>query len=277
MSRPRLALAFAALMLAAGCAGRPSNDAGTGPDASAAEAAGNRTAEPVDPDENETVYHLGIIRTWDRWTLHVALVPPGYGKPGDASQVLPGNSMYVKAALDAMTHWKETIQANGSAEIRNLTFDVWVAVRDAVPPAWATSPDVLVIVSPGPPASGFAMNYPDAPNEACVIVDFLLPTATYEEMFLVHAHEFGHCLGLDHPRNHEPWIDLMAYDTARPAGAPLPRLDCVSNLDLLGLPEAFAPALKRKGSAFVEMNATDFVKFDCAQRFLGGGPPRPAQ
>lgn len=231
-----------------------------------APAAGLRAAEAGAAD-----YTLDILRTWDTFRLQVVVIPPAYGRAGDVGQVLPTQGVYLKAILDAMTHWQEAIRAYGDPTIRDVTFDVWVAGRDALPPDWLSRTNVLVLSTPGP-YNGFGGGPARAPNNLCIIGDFILPVLRYEDVFDLHAHEFGHCLGLNHPRNPEPWIDLMAYDDHAPAGAVPPRLDCVSNFDLLGLVESFAPAQGRAGASHVEMNQTDFVKFDCADRFLG--PPQ---
>lgn len=233
-------------------------------------------------DEGEEVINGTIYRQtawtvpWEHADLDVLIVPPAYGQP-DPDQVNPMDSRFLQAVEDSITHWQEVIDEHGSPELRgNLTLTVQVLGRDVLVPDDVDSVDILIVHPPGGRMEvagekvllgGFASTMVD--RTTCVIGNLVHPLLEYEWLFMVSAHEFGHCLGLDHPDDMEPWNDLMSYsERNQPPEGPLPDLECVSNMNLLGVHKAFEHVFGLDENKPVRMPASDYEIYECADRFL---------
>jgi hypothetical protein len=234
---------------------------------------------PEGPDlvpeaEEEAVgktYRLPLTgTTWDHTTLTVLIVPPLYGQLGDLDQVNPYDGIFLRAIEDGIQHWQETIIEHGSEEVQTIRFDVYVLGRDIfVPDALGPIVDILVVNPLKPPAaapfSGFAAGLPEG---RCLVYNSIQPTDSYDWIFALSGHEFGHCLGMGHPDDHDPWQDLMSYtDIYIPDGETMPPLECVSNMNLVAVHEAFAPAFGRVAQGPIVFPARDYVIYECWERF----------
>jgi hypothetical protein len=231
--------------------------------------ASNGTAEdPAAEDEDEgQLFRLPLSpMRWSKKDLSVLVVPPGYGRTGDTD---PFQATFLRAVEDSITHWQEAIDDHGPGDIRgNITFTVHVLGRDILSPTELPAVDIYITNPPGGIGLAGLAAYPLSPR--CVIANLVTPVHTYEYMFMVNAHEFGHCLGLSHPEDHQPWYDLMSYNHIHQGSDPDLRLDCVSNMNLEAVHRAFANAFGRpQNNSAIEMYESEYELLECADRFLG--------
>lgn len=228
---------------------------------------------PTGGIDEEYVLNLSPMR-WSETTLTVLIVPPAYHPTGDGPTGIH-QSRFLRAVEDSIVHWKEAIDQYGSDDLSgNIEFDVYVAGRDDLSPTQLGTVDIYIGNPPGGVGLQGLAAYPLNPR--CVIANLGLPGTAYETIFMISAHEFGHCLGMSHPgeevdgaTEHDPWFDLMAYSWVnQPNSAPDLALDCISNLNLMAVHEAFAPAFDRQAASQVSIPASDYFLTDCADRFL---------
>lgn len=220
-------------------------------------------------DEGGTYTLPLAVTAWDHTDLLVLIVPPAYGQLGDLDQLNLFDGRFLLAIESGIKHWEESIQEHGSDEVRQITFDVYVLGRD-VPPGHFSEVDILVVnpLKPpvGAPFSGFAMGLPDA---RCLAYNSIEPTDTYDWIFALSAHEFGHCLGMGHPDDHDPWEDLMSYtDIYIPDGEEMPPLECVSNMNLAAVHEAFGPAFGREPQGPIKFPVDQYEIYECWDEYL---------
>lgn len=194
-----------------------------------------------------------------RWTiteLDVVVVPPNHGQlvnddgalnDGDPNELTPTNS-YLRAIEEAIEEWRRGIELFGSRSLKtSLEFKVYVLGRDDIPSDVLLAPDILI-------TSGEAMvgvvGVAVSAADPCIInigTSSFLGSFTYADMFNIHAHEFGHCLGLNHiglqedagDVNH-PEHEMMNDTYADTIGLKGRHLHCVSNLNILGLEYVFS-------------------------------------
>jgi hypothetical protein len=212
-------------------------------------------AEPEDPDGGEDVLAIPQgLATWNHTDLDVVILPPATGpvydrklEPFPDGGGLATDSPYVDATRDAIEAWEQAIDAyvarNASAAyLQAFDFEVSVVGEDASL-ADFESADVRVAYAP---TMLFVLGVTAATPEdgqqwdQCDIVDsqWLEYSFTVNDMYNVHSHEFGHCLGLSHPD--EPGDDLMQGGYSAGIGDPGNDRLCHSSLDVQGLAGLYA-------------------------------------
>lgn len=192
--------------------------------------------------------------TWPKAHLDVVILPPvtgpvydGSGEPFPSGKGLATDSPYVDATKDAMDAWRQAIDAyvaqNASASfLQNFTFDVGVVGEDRSMAEFRDA-DIRVMYGPtGLNALGVAVaDETDGQQwQRCDVVNFqwLVFSFTLADMYNIHAQEFGHCLGLDHPS--EPADDVMNGIYEAGVGDPDNQRLCHSSLDIHGLAGLYA-------------------------------------
>lgn len=189
------------------------------------------------------------VATWPKAHLDIVILPPvtgpvydSSGEPFPAGTGLATDSPYVDATKDAMDAWRNAIdsyvaQNTSASYLQDFEFDVGVVGEDR---SVAEFRDADIRVMYGP-TGAFALGVAIADEtdgeqwEQCDVVNFqwLVFSFTVNDMYNIHAQEFGHCLGLNHPA--EPSDDVMNGVYSAPIGDPAnPRL-CHSSLDIEGL------------------------------------------
>ena len=230
----------------------------------------NLTDFPADPgcdssDDDSEAAAPGASFTIPSWisfgkaALDIVILPPAFGEIYDAEfNLLAGGTdvvwddPYVEATTAAIQAWEDAMDAYvatrpSAAYLEAIEFDVRLVGQDASVADWVDA-DVRIAYGPtGAVILGVAFGFgatgdfnPDGSWAHCNILDFewFLFSFKPADVFNIHAQEFGHCLGLNHPE--EPTDDVMngLYGFA-PGDPANPRL-CVSSLDVRGLEVVYA-------------------------------------
>ena len=219
-------------------------------------------------------YDMPVWFYWDTPVLDVIVVPPNHGDLWllDPAELDPYENSYMRAVMDSIADWQEAIAYYGPSWLSGgVTLNVYVLGQDEIPQAALEDPEIVVttLEEHGAYWAGVAVYLgktepwePEYPAR-CVISNtkiFVAPY-TYREMYSLNAHEFGHCLGLDHPgadsgTDYHPVNDVMAY-------GPLSWEKCASNLDVKGIQYSFAPLFGEAGGAVATVPVGSYEQYDC--------------
>lgn len=223
-------------------------------------------------------YDQPVYIPWDTAVLDVLVVPPTHGvlvrdPPADSASRLdpaeldPYANTYLAAVLASIADWDAGVAEFGPAWLRDgLALRVYVVGRDEVPEAALRDPEVVVTTAEEAGVwAGAAVSFTPEEGPLCVVTNTKLGTRaswSYREMYGLNAHEFGHCLGLDHPGadaepDFHPREDVMAY-------GPLSWTKCVSNLNVLGLQLVYGPLFGQPGGDVATLPVGDYHQRDCA-------------
>jgi hypothetical protein len=206
-------------------------------------AAGVSGAAPPEPG----TYRQPLSFEWDTTSLDVLIVPPAHGQVLNGNGILNGFQMselnpqantYMAAILESIGDWRQAVDQFGSASLKGrLVINDYVMGSESVPPEALAEPEIVVMTDETKgPILGAAISSRVTP---CVVdaSKLFVTSFTYNDMYSVGAHEFGHCLGLDHVGR--PNTDLMyaTYPFA-PGDTGNPK-QCISNLNVAGLELVF--------------------------------------
>ncbi len=211
------------------------------------------TGPPPAPTGSYSVETTGF--DYESPDLDVIIVPPAHGPlVSHSHQPLPEGptsatgDAYVDATLDAIDAWMNARDAftDENPELSwldQVTVDTTVIAQELLTPDTVQNADVLIAYpATMGPVLGMATQQ-SALGPQCIVVNTLVYalqpyTFSTTGMFNLAAHEFGHCLGTDHPHQHAPRHDVMSYEAH-----PQPDKRCPSNLDLGAIANAFASTL----------------------------------
>ncbi len=217
-------------------------------------------------------YDLPIWFQWNKTVLDVIVVPPNHGQitndngvlnGGQASELTPFNT-YLKAIEDSIANWDEAVSMFGSDSLKSrFVTNVYVVGRDSVPPDALTNPEIIVTTdeTKGSIYGVAVSTNTGSPGSTPCVVDnskFLFKSFTYEDMYSINSHEYGHCLGLWHIVDNHPEHDSMAGTFTDPVGAKGNHLRCVSNLDVMGLEAVFGSVLGQPSPGSVSIPVDEY-------------------
>lgn len=208
-------------------------------------------------------YQPNIPRVGGLVTVDVLIVPAdhgqvynGYGALGgttsptdpDPNELLPCTNSYTRAMRDSTVDWRRAIQTMGATWIRNnLILNVYVVGCDTgIPTAALTDPEAVVFTDQ---TKAVVLGVAFSTNP-CLVDNskFYITSFTYNDMYNINSQEFGHCLGLDHVVQDHPANDVMnGFYPYNPGSASNPQ-NCVSNLDVLAVQNAFASKFGQPGA-----------------------------
>lgn len=163
---------------------------------------------------------------------------------------------FESATRDMLEHWQAAIDHFGAPWLREgLNLRVYVPGRDVAPPAGFDVPDIVVTNVPG----YVAVSAGAAPRCVATSTAFY---HDYDEVWRVIAHEFGHCLGLDHvgdgvtSSTYHPGVDVMSY-------GPDEDLGCVSNLNIRTMERSFGALAGQPHGGTATVPIAEYAQLDC--------------
>lgn len=196
----------------------------------------------------DNTYDQPVWFQWSETRLDVVIVPPEHGQVYNAGGVLGGAgaselnpyaSSYLAAIEAGVANWQKAINTYAPTWLKGgIQISVYVLGRDAVPPG--TDAEIIITTDQSKAVIlGMAVS-----TNPCIVDNskFFVTSFTYNDMYNINAHEYGHCLGLDHILDGHPTNDIMNGAYPYTPGGPAPK-NCVSNLNVRGLEGVFARAL----------------------------------
>lgn len=227
-------------------------------------------AGPAQATHGDGTYEQPVWFEWSTATLDVLVIPPHHGQLINGNGLLGGfgifeltpcTNSYLDAIKDGIGAWDRAVEKFGPDWLHDgLTLNVFVAGCGPHPTTTAFEIVIHTSETKGP-ILGVAVS-----TRPCIIDNskFFVTSFTENDMFSISAHEFGHCLGLQHVADNHPHADLMDGVYAfSPGSSGNPRL-CMSNLNVAGLAEVFADTLgKGGGGGTASVAVSDYVKMPC--------------
>ena len=228
--------------------------------------------------ESET-YVQPVNVEWDTRVLDVLIFSPGHGQIYNANgplggegvnELTPYENSYLRAMERSIAAWDTAIETLAPDWLREgLVTNVYVVGRDTIPQPAVEDPEILITTSH---SQGVILGWALQSNldgQRCVINNskFFVLSFSYEDMYNVNAHEYGHCLGLGHSYG-QPEDEVIEHDVMH--GTYMDAISstgthrhCVSNLNMLGLEKAFAPLFKQPEADAVATEPAAYRRVTC--------------
>ena len=213
--------------------------------------------------------------TWNKATLDVLIVPPGHGQVfngngalggGNLNELTPYENSYLLATEESANDWDQAINSFGAAWLSSgLTTNIYVVGRDTIPQAALTNPEIVITSGEASgPILGVTFN-----TRPCLINNskMFITSYTYNDMYNVSGHEYGHCLGLDHsfgqPDDSVIVKDIIYATNSDPIGTPGVPKHCPSNLNVKGVERSFGSLFGQPSGGSVSMASTSYQRISC--------------
>ena len=219
-------------------------------------------------------YIQRVFKNWNTYELDVIVVPPQHGQIYNEDGPLGGNgpeeltpfNSYLAAVENSVADWEKLIRRYGPKWIRKITFNTYVVGRDEIPEEARSDPEAIIVANEHQTfilGVTFSMDDPE-----CVISTsmFFLQSFNYADMYSVNAHEFGHCLGLEHtePADDVFGVDLMSAAYEHNPGTAGVKETCPSNLNVKGIFLTFAEVFgKKPASDEIVMARSAHKRYPC--------------
>ena len=222
-------------------------------------------------------YSQPVWFTWNKAVLDVLILPPGHGQivngngalggsGGGVNELTPYESSYMRAVEQSAADWDRAISTFGASWLQNgLVTNVYVVGRDSIPTSALTNPEIVVTSDEAKgPILGVTFNI-----RPCLIANskFFITSYTYEDMYSISAHEYGHCLGLDHsfgsPDDGVITHDVIYATYNDSVGAAGNHKHCISNLNVKGVERVFGSLFGQPSGGTVSMAPTSYQRISC--------------
>jgi hypothetical protein len=223
-----------------------------------------------------TTYVQPVWFTWEKATLDVLIVPPEHGQIQNGNGVLGGSggieelnpyqNSYLRATEQSAADWKRAIATFGASWLSSgLVINNYVVGRDTIPNSALTNPEIIVTSDQNKgPILGVSFS-----TRPCIVDNskFFVSSFTYEDMYNISAHEYGHCLGLDHsfgtPDDSTITHDVIYATYSDPVGAKGNHKHCISNLNVKGLERVFGGLFGQPSGGNATLASTSYQRIAC--------------
>jgi hypothetical protein len=214
--------------------------------------------------------------TWETSVLDVLIVPPNHGQIVngrgalnglDPNELNPYANSYLAATEKSVADWDSAIATYGATWLKSgLVTNVYVVGRDTIPNAALVDPEVVITTDEGKgPILGVTFS-----SRPCLISNskFFVTSFSYADMYNTSAHEFGHCLGLDHTVGFPTDDGVISHDVIYATnqdsiGAVGTHLHCISNLNVKGVERTFGGLFGQPSGGTVSMATTSYQRMAC--------------
>lgn len=195
-------------------------------------------------------YDQPVWFQWAETNLDVVIVPPEHGQIYNGGGILGGAGVnelnpyansYMQAINNSVKNHKTAISTYAPTWLKNgITINVHILGQGQ-----AFTGDAEIIITTDQTKLvilGMAVS-----TNPCIVDNskFFITSYTYNDMYNINAHEFGHCLGLDHVLGEHPINDILVAVYPQTPGSTSNVKNCVSNLNVKGLEGVFAKALSQ--------------------------------
>ncbi|MGH2691089.1 MAG: hypothetical protein ACRDHM_01130 [Actinomycetota bacterium] len=222
-----------------------------------------------------STYVQPVWFTWNKATLDVLIVPPEHGQIYNSYGVLGGQgtneltpyqNSYLRATEESAADWKQAINTFGASWLSSgLTINNYVVGRDNIPQSALTNPEI-VVTSDQSKGVILGVSFSTRP---CIVDNskFFITSFTETDMYNISAHEYGHCLGLDHSFG-QPDDSVITHDVIYATyndnvGAVGTHKHCMSNLNVKGLELVFGGVFGQPSGGSASMASTSYSRISC--------------
>ncbi|MGH2709745.1 MAG: matrixin family metalloprotease [Actinomycetota bacterium] len=224
-----------------------------------------------------TNYVQPVWFTWLKSTLDVLIVPPEHGQiynnygalggsSGGVNELTPYQNTYLRATEESANDWKQAINTYGASWLSSgLTINNYVVGRDNIPQSALTNPEIVVTSDQNKgPILGVSFR-----TNPCIVDNskFFITSFTEMDMYNISAHEYGHCLGLDHSYG-TPDDSIITHDVIYATYSDNPgsvgtHKHCMSNLNVKGLERVFGGLFGQPSGGSITMASTSYSRIVC--------------
>lgn len=219
-------------------------------------------------------YSQPVWFTWNKTTLDVLIVPPGHGQVynnygvlggGGANELTPYENSYLRAVEQSAADWDRAMAQFGQSWLQNVVTNVYVVGRDQIPQTSLINPEIVITSDEAKgPILGVTFN-----TRPCIIANskFFITSYTEVDMYNVSAHEYGHCLGLDHsfgsPDDQVITHDVIYATYNDGVGLRGTHKHCISNLNVKGVERVFGALFGQPSGGTVTMSPSSYARISC--------------
>lgn len=218
--------------------------------------AGIASSPPVPASHADGVYDQPVWFQWETRILDTIIIPADHGPifngngalgGGDpVAEAHPCTNSYTRAMVQSALDWKIAINTYGPAWLKAVTINHYVLGCGPTPPQSALQDPEIIVAADENKATLLGVSMDSRP---CISLTskMFIQSFTYNDMYTVSGHEFGHCMGLNHVTDEHPDEDILDATMDESIGSATNPRRCPSNLNVNTLKGVFATAMFQSG------------------------------